>query len=519
MTKHYRWIVAATVGTQIFAASAKSDDTADAIAALKKQIDALSARVQELESRQQAGVQPASAGQPTAATVPAAAASSSRLSGSFALPDTNTAPPQTASSNAIPELGFVTAGSNGFWIRSSDSNFTLRLQGVGQFDGHYYESALPASGQKDTFTIRRLRLIESGSVFRDYDYYLQEDFGALNSVTTTNNSLLQDAYVNIHYLPEFQIQGGKFKEPVGLEIQPADASLWFVERGYPTELVPNRNVGIEAHGDFFHGALSYAIGGFNGVADGGSGDIETGADDKAVAGRIFAQPFTNTSIAPLKGLGLGLGSSHGFEAGSSLPSFATLGRQTFFSFTNGTSSTTTNAVTEAGDHFRLVPQGWYFWGPAGLYWEYADSTEKFNLSRTVAPKNQQAFFDTTAWDISASWYLTGEQNSLFSPPAPLHPFHFNGSGGWGAWQLVARVGGLSLDPNAFSKKNDYVTAGSAQNATSWGVGLNWYMNNNIKWIFEYEQTSFGFAPGYSPAKGSVAAQDEKVLLARLQFAF
>jgi len=364
--------------------------------------------------------------------------------------------------------------------------------------------------------MRRLRLIESGSVFKDYDYYVQEDFGALNSATTTNNSLLQDAYVNIHYLPEFQVQAGKFKEPVGLEIQPADAALWFVERDYPTELVPNRNVGFEVHGDLYHGTLSYAAGAFNGVTDGGSGDIETGADSKDVAGRIFAQPFTNASIAPLKGLGLGVGSSYGFEAGSSLPSFASLGRQTFFSYTNGG---TTNVVTEAGDHFRLVPQGWYFWGPAGLYWEYADSTEKFNLNRTTAPKTQQAFFDSKAWEVSASWYLTGEQNSLFSPPPPLHPFHFNGSGGLGAWQLTARVGGLSLDPSAFSKNADYATAGSAQKATTWGVGLNWYLNNNIKWIFEYEQTSFGFAPGYQPVKGTVAAQDEKVLLGRLQFSF
>ena len=223
-------------------------------------------------------------------------------------------------------------GRNGFWLRSADSNFTLRLQGVGQLDGHYYQSLNP--GQKDTLTIRRLRLIESGSVYHDYDYYIQEDFGALNSLTTTNNSLLQDAYVNIHYWPEFQILGGKTKELVSLEWQPMDASLWFVERSYPSELVPNRNIGIQVHGDLFAGALSYAAGMYNGLQDGGSGDIETDSNSKDVAGRIFAQPFTNTSIAALKGLGLGVGTSYGYEVGSSLPSFSTVGRQTFFSYTN-----------------------------------------------------------------------------------------------------------------------------------------------------------------------------------------
>ncbi len=487
MTKNYAWVVAAVIGSQLVAASGRADDTADAIAALKKQIEELSLKVQQLENEHKAEIQQAAESQTNGGAI---------LS-------------NPGSSNAIPELGFVTAGSNGFWIRSYDSNFTLRLQGFGQFDGHDYQSVNP--GQKDSFTIRRLRAIASGTVYKDYDYYMQTDFSALDTATTTNNSLLQDAYVNIHYWPELQFRGGKFKEPVGLEILPLDVSLWNVERGYPTELVPNRNVGFEVHGDLLHNALSYSAGAFNGVADGGSGDIETGANSKDVAARVFAQPFTNTAVAPLKGFGLGLGTSYGYAASSSLPSFATMGRQTFFSYTNGA----TASVTEAGDHLRLVPQGWYFWGPAGLYWEYADSTEKFDL-KTV--RNRKETFNTRAWDVTASWFLTGEKNSLLTSPAPLHPFHFNGSG-LGAWQLAARVQGLALDDAAFAKNADFASASSAQRATTWGVGLNWYLNKRIKWIFEYDQTSFGFAPGYQPVKGTVAAQDEKVLLTRLQFAF
>jgi phosphate-selective porin OprO/OprP len=495
MTKKHKWIAAAILGTQLVAASARADETADTIAALKKQIDALSARVQQLESQHPAATQPASAAQPAASPAPAA----------------------TGSSNAMPELGFVTAGSNGFWLRSSDSNFTMRLQGYGQLDGHWYQSTNSGSGsQKDSLTIRRMRLIESGSIFKDYDYFVQEDFGAGNSVTSTNNSLLQDAYVNMHYWPQFQIQGGKFKELVNLEWQPLDAALWFAERGYPSELVVNRNVGIQVHGNLFDNALSYAAGMYNEAADNSSGDIETGANSKEVAARIFAQPFTNTSLAALKGFGLGLGGSYGYEAGSTLPAFTTMGRQTFFSYTNGG---TTNFVTAAGDHVRMVPQGWYFWGPAGLFWEYADSSQKFqlnNFNKSKIPNRQ--YFDTTAWDVAASWYLTGERNTLLATPAPLHPFHLNGSG-LGAWQLTARVQGLNLDKAAFARNANYATAGSAQNATTWGVGVNWLLNNNIKWMLDYEQTSFGFAPGYSAAKGTVAAQDEKVIMTRLQFAF
>src|SRR5690242_21395265 len=46
--------------------------------------------------------------------------------------------------------------------------------------------------------------------------------------------------------------------------------------------------------------LAYQVGVFNGVEDGGSGDIETTDDGKDIAARIFAQPFFKTEIEPLK---------------------------------------------------------------------------------------------------------------------------------------------------------------------------------------------------------------------------
>ena len=484
--KTYKWIIAALIGTQLLATAAMADDTADAIASLKKQIEALSLKVEQLESQHAAESQrPAQAAQA-----------------------------QATNAEAAPKaLPFLTAGMDGFTIQSADTNFTLHLDGAGQLDWHYYGS--PNPGAKDTFTLRRLRLIASGSLYKDYDYFVQTDFGSGNSVTATNNSMLQDAWVNIHYWPWLQLQAGKMKVPVGLEIQPAEANLWYVERSYPTELVPNRDVGAEFHGNLLHNTLTYYAGAFNGVPDGGSGDIETGDNDKSLAAKIFATPFTNTSIAALRNFGLGVGTSYGFEAGSTLPSFATMGRQTFFSYNvgAGTNSKTPNVV-EAGDHFRLVPQGFYFWGPAGFYWEYADSAEQFSLNNGKAHK---AWFDNKGWDVSASWFLTGEQNGFGTIPTPLHPFRIDGTG-WGAWQLLGRVGQISLDSAAFNK--GYAKAGSAQEATTWGVGLEWYPTKNIKWIVDYEQTSFGFARGFGPAKGvSVQSQAEKVLMGRLQFSF
>ena len=179
--------------------------------------------------------------------------------------------------------------------------------------------------------------------------------------------------MNAHYWPQFQIQVGKFKPPVGLERLQSGANLLFAERGYPTQLVPNRDVGVQLHGQILDGVFAYQAGVFNGVQDGGSGDSDVGSDDhKDVAGRIFFQPFKKSNVEPLKGLGVGVAGTWGNQAGT-LPGYKTPGQQTFFSYVTGTG---TNAnVTADGTHWRIVPQAYYYWGPFGIFGEYALSSQ------------------------------------------------------------------------------------------------------------------------------------------------
>jgi phosphate-selective porin OprO/OprP len=56
-----------------------------------------------------------------------------------------------------------------------------------------------------------------------------------------------------------------------------------------------------------------------------------------------------------------------------------------------------------------------------------------------------------------------------------------------------------------------------QEAREWGVGLNWYLNKNVKAVLDYEQTSFDGGA----ANGSLVANRpaEKVIFTRLQLAF
>jgi phosphate-selective porin OprO/OprP len=458
LSKNPKRLVAALFVGQIFTIGAIADPTTDQIEALKQQIQALSQKVDALEQEQHTEV---------------------------------------AKQTNAP---LITAGANGFSLQSADKDFILKLSGFAQVDARDYLRSAP--GNKDTFTIRRMRAIASGSVYHDFEYYLQTDFASGLTATTTNDSLLQDAYVNFHHWDGFQIQAGKMKEPVSMEVLPLDQYLWFLERGFPTELAPNRDVGVDIHGTLWNGALTYAAGVFNGVPDGGSGDVEVADNDKDAVVRVIGAPFKNTEIEPLKNFAFGIGSSYGLQAGTTTPTFGTVARQTFFNYSN--------TVSETGQHLRLDPQGSYYWGPFCGYWEYAISDEEFKAS--YSGKVHQAYFENSGWDVVGSWYLTGESNVFGVLPTVDHPFRL-GSPGWGAWQLAGRFGQISLDRSAFPH---YATSTSAYGATSWSVSLNWYLNHNVKCIFEYDQTSF---KGGSRTPGHVTANDEMALQGRLQFGF
>ena len=120
-----------------------------------------------------------------------------------------------------------------------------------------------------TFVLRRVRPLFEGTVYKYFDFRIMPDFG-------NGQSVLQDAYMDFNYLPGAKIRFGKSKAPVGLERLQAARDVLFVERGFPTSLVPNRDLGVQLMGENLGGGtLNYAVGVLNGVPDGSSGDLDT----------------------------------------------------------------------------------------------------------------------------------------------------------------------------------------------------------------------------------------------------
>ena len=86
---------------------------------------------------------------------------------------------------------------------------------------------------------------------------------------------------------------------------------------------------------------------------------------------------------------------------------------------------------------------------------------------------------------------------------------------FGAVELAARYSVLAVGDEAFPLFAN--PASAARRATAWAVGANWYLNRGVKWMLDYEHTSFrgGAASGIRGGD----RPDEKALLGRFQVSF
>src|SRR5690606_18555206 len=140
----------------------------------------------------------------------------------------------------------------------------------------------------------------------------------------------------------------------------------------------------------------------------------------------------------------------------------------------------------------LSPQLSYTFGPFGLLAEYTISEQGVQNSAS----GLRADLRHKAWQVAGQWVLTGEPAS-FSGITPNRPFQLRGGGGWGAWQLVARYSQLDVDDQAFLGFSNPDTSASA--ATAWSVGINWWLNKNVRVLTSFTHTKFdGGGSAFNP---------------------
>jgi len=134
----------------------------------------------------------------------------------------------------------------------------------------------------------------------------------------------------------------------------------------------------------------------------------------------------------------------------------------------------------------------------------------------------------SGWYLEGSWVITGEPKTYtvsatnnevggFGAPKVANPFSLDGES-WGAWELTARYSDTNLNWHSTTDVTATTQAGiNGGDERVILIGLNWYLNNNIKLQFNDMVTKVNRYSGVSHVTANKASQDFNILGIRLQF--
>ena len=285
--------------------------------------------------------------------------------------------------------------------------------------------------------------------------------------------------------------------------------------------LPNRDLGVSVGGDVLDGVASYSrrlLQRRHRRRQQRCDRRRRNRHGRGLRGtRVRLNPFANSDSFALRGLGLGIGGTYvdvtGSAANPLLPTYRTPGQQTFFRYRAGSTTLPAGATYADGERLR--------WSPAVLLLR-GDVRAARRIRAGLAgrfPHTRRRVRSATPWtcrpgSCAAHWFLTGEEQS-FKGFKPNNVFSLE-NGTWGAFELVARYQEMDVGDEAFAGgANSFADpAASPSQASAYGVGVNWYLNENYKWQLDYERTSFE-----GGAAGGADRDDEEVFLTRIAVGF
>jgi phosphate-selective porin OprO/OprP len=399
----------------------------------------------------------------------------------------------------------VAGWDNGFFLRSSDNRFNLRITGQIQADYRTFLDDVDFV-DIDTFFLRRARLGIEADLLQYYEFRFLPDFGQ-------GQAKIQDAYINVHYVDWLQVEAGKFKQPFSYEQLIQDRYVPTLERSMIDQLVPARDEGVMIHGQkLFRDRLDYAGSVSNGEIN---GDSDTN-DRKDVVGRVVVRPFNCEYCWPiLHLLQIGISGSVGIEEEPVNPStLKTPAGVPWFQFSPG--------VRADGRRERWSPEIAYFLGSFGAAAQYFGQEQRLRPAFTGPSSNIIEDVPFDGFYVLATYLVTGEERTAYSQQLrpirdfnPCWPFACPG-----AWELVARVSRLNVDDKVFAGGLARLAdpRRSAGGATELTVGFNWYLNAWVRTQFNWEHAWFDSDVRLGPGpEGLLDHQD--TLMLRFQIIF
>jgi len=355
---------------------------------------------------------------------------------------------------------------NGLQFESADENFKFKFGGRIQMDyTHSSDDAFFRGGTpiqaNDGAELRRGRLEFSGTLFKDWNFKSQIDFA-------DNEVGVKDMFVSYTGLNLVNINLGHQKQAFSRELQESSNDLMFMERSLMNVLngpIVDRAVGLNVIRREKNWTAQIGLYGESIDANNNSLDESWGTNSRVT----FAPLNEDTNI-----IHLGVAGNYRRPSGSG----QVFGGATGTRFRHETAHMTnlfpidSGVIVDIDDVKMLGLEASGVYGPFSAGGEYTHSW--------IGRKNGVGSLNFHGWYGEAAWTLTGESRKYkegkFSRVEPTRNFSLS-NGGWGAWELAARIGGVDMNDGVFR-------AGEMKNFTA---ALNWYVNHNVRFMFNYDR--------------------------------
>lgn len=351
-------------------------------------------------------------------------------------------------------------------IADTTGNFTFKPRGVVEFDAVAFLERKGGYDYNNGTGFRRARIGLEGTALKWWNYRIEVDFAG-NAVN------LLDAYLQYTKIPKTVITLGQHKAPFGLEANNSDNYNTFLERGMFTNAFGNagaeRRIGISA-AYAPKETVNIAVGlfGDNESISRSSGAPVTATPDESwgINGRATWEPIFDTGkivhlgVSGFYRTALKSGDVEDAVRFSDRPNIRVdNGNIADSGVITGVESLRYLGAEAAGVFGPLTVAG-----EAGRIW----------LDRPSLPNEH-----FTGYYAYASYFLTGETRPFRGGNFDrVRPFEELGKDGLGAFEVALRYDHLDLE-------NTPVLARVGNDATSVTLGLNWYFNPYAKLMFNW----------------------------------
>jgi len=405
---------------------------------------------------------------------------------------------------------------------SADGNFKFAVRSVVQFDAASYseEPRTAANDLGSGTNFRRARLGFDATAYKDWNFALWGEFGGSGGeVPVLNQAYIEYAGWRPFGLEEpVRLRVGAWATPSGLEDATSNTETLFLERAAIAELVRNVATGDGRAGAGFtaRGARWYASGLLSGKVVGVPSTAEFD-QQLGYAGRLAFNVIHGPDYDVHIGANIqGVLDPADTTAGPVDTRAVRLQERPELRV-SGVRLVDTGSITSDG----LTAYGL----EAGASWRNlyaAGEWYDIDVNRKAAAPAVSPFDPSfSGWYAQGAWTITGERhawtnaNGGFVGIRPAKVFDPK-RGAWGAWELAARYSVLDLNDHAgvagaISPAGGI--RGGEQKITT--VGLNWYPNNVIRFLLDYQWTRVDRLN----AAGAFIGEHVDVISLRSQFAF